>query len=208
MACARSTRIRQRFFFVSFAAAFAGSRTHLVARFCRPRSPPIPQALFLARSLVPARGHRSILNRAVNRSSSEQSRAAAAASSSPEQLQDLHYRPFLVLVALGILIRMILMLTYFPAILLHSDSARYARVGGWSIYGDFWMPAGCFWGCCARYLVSSGSQFGSSTFWDWGPALFCICRCAGWVAVFAVGAGSGDGGAGLGADAVLARSKR
>ena len=37
---------------------------------------------------------------------------------------------------------MILMLTYFPAILLHSDSARYARVGGWSIYGDFWMPAG------------------------------------------------------------------
>jgi len=34
------------------------------------------------------------------------------------------------------------MLAYFPAILLHSDSARYARIGGWPIYGDFWMPAG------------------------------------------------------------------
>jgi hypothetical protein len=33
------------------------------------------------------------------------------------------------------------MFTYYPAILLHSDSARFARVG-WSLYGDFWMPAG------------------------------------------------------------------
>jgi hypothetical protein len=77
----------------------------------------------------------------VNRSLTEEPSAGARASLS-EQWQDLRYRPFLVLVALGILIRVILMLSYFPAILLHSDSARYARVGGWSIYGDFWMPAG------------------------------------------------------------------
>ena len=66
------------------------------------------------------------------------SRAAGRPS---EQLQDLCYRPFLVLVALGIVVRTILMFTYYPAILLHSDSARFARVG-WSLYGDFWMPAG------------------------------------------------------------------
>jgi hypothetical protein len=59
-----------------------------------------------------------------------------------EQSQDLRYRPFLVLVALGILVRAILMLAYFPAILLHWDSTRYARIGEWSIYSDFWMPAG------------------------------------------------------------------
>jgi len=54
---------------------------------------------------------------------------------------DLRYRSFLVLVAVGILVRTILMLAYIPAILLHWDSARFARIG-WSIYGDFWMPAG------------------------------------------------------------------
>jgi hypothetical protein len=59
-----------------------------------------------------------------------------------EQLQDLRYRPFLVLVGLGILVRIIVMLAYFPAILLHADSPRYARIGEWSIYSDFWMPAG------------------------------------------------------------------
>jgi len=77
----------------------------------------------------------------VNQSSSEKSRAAVAAWPS-EQLRDLRYRPFLVLVALGILLRMILMLAYFPAIMLHQDSQRYARIGGSSMYGDFWMPAG------------------------------------------------------------------
>jgi hypothetical protein len=74
----------------------------------------------------------------VNKSSSDESTAALS-----EQLQsDLRYRPFVVLVVLGVLVRTVLMLAYFPAILLHSDSARYARIGGWSIYGDFWMPAG------------------------------------------------------------------
>ena len=60
------------------------------------------------------------------------------------QLADpaLRYRPFLLLLALGILVRTILMLTYFPALLLHADSARYARIGGGVMYGDFWMPAG------------------------------------------------------------------
>jgi hypothetical protein len=77
----------------------------------------------------------------VNQSSSEKSRAAVAAWPS-EQFQDLRYRPFLVLVALGILFRLILMLAYFPAIMLHQDSQRYARIGGSSMYGDFWMPAG------------------------------------------------------------------
>ena len=77
----------------------------------------------------------------MNKSSSEISRAAVSASLSA-QLRDLRYRPLLVLVALGILLRMILMLAYFPAIMLHQDSQRYARVGGWPMYSDFWMPAG------------------------------------------------------------------
>jgi hypothetical protein len=79
--------------------------------------------------------------RAVNKSSGEESRAAVAASPS-EQWQDLRYRPFLVLLTLGILVRTILMLTYFPAILLHADSPRYARIEPEAMYGDFWMPAG------------------------------------------------------------------
>ena len=79
--------------------------------------------------------------RTVNKSLSEKSGAAVTAWPS-EQSPDLCYRPFLALIALGILVRTILMLAYFPAILLHWDSARYARIGGWPIYGDFWMPAG------------------------------------------------------------------
>lgn len=77
----------------------------------------------------------------MNKSSSGESRGAVAVSPS-EQWQDLRYRPFLVLVAFGILFRLILMLAYFPAIMLHQDSQRYARIGGSSMYGDFWMPAG------------------------------------------------------------------
>jgi hypothetical protein len=48
----------------------------------------------------------------------------------------------LVLIALGIVVRTVLMFAYYPAILLHADSARYARIGGGAMYGDFWMPAG------------------------------------------------------------------
>ena len=74
----------------------------------------------------------------MNKSSIE---ASIAASGRLEQLQDLRYRPFLILITLGILVRTTLMLTYYPAILLHWDSPRFARIG-WSLYGDFWMPAG------------------------------------------------------------------
>ena len=76
----------------------------------------------------------------MNRSLSEVPVVEAAAAPS-EQWRDLRYRPFLVLVAVGIVLRTGLMFAYFPAVLIHADSARFARIG-WSMYGDFWMPAG------------------------------------------------------------------
>jgi hypothetical protein len=56
--------------------------------------------------------------------------------------QDLCYRPFISLLALGVLLRAGLMLSYFPAVMLMSDSPRYARVNGMPLFSDFWMPAG------------------------------------------------------------------
>ncbi|MBA2270126.1 MAG: hypothetical protein H0W20_05970 [Chthoniobacterales bacterium] len=57
-------------------------------------------------------------------------------------ISDLRYRPFLVLLALGVTIRVVVMMSYFPAVMLAFDSARYARVGGQPLFGDYWMPAG------------------------------------------------------------------
>ena len=54
----------------------------------------------------------------------------------------LRYRPFLVLVALAFAVRGALMVLYWPAVLLAFDSPRFARVGDWTLFGDFWMPAG------------------------------------------------------------------
>jgi hypothetical protein len=51
-------------------------------------------------------------------------------------------RLFLFLFSLGIAVRVILMILYFPAVMLWYDSPRYARIGGMPMFGDFWMPAG------------------------------------------------------------------
>ena len=57
-------------------------------------------------------------------------------------LRELSYRPFLVLLMVGLAIRVIVMVSYFPAIMLAFDSARYARVDGQPMFSDYWMPAG------------------------------------------------------------------
>src|ERR1051325_10616240 len=67
--------------------------------------------------------------------------------------QHFNYRPLLLLFVAGLSLRIILMLMYFPAVMLSFDSPRYARIdsmpmpGGVSsstaaMFGDFWMPAG------------------------------------------------------------------
>jgi hypothetical protein len=56
--------------------------------------------------------------------------------------QNLNHRPLLLLFITGVFLRAILMITYFPAVMLSYDSARYARVDSMPMFGDFWMPAG------------------------------------------------------------------
>jgi hypothetical protein len=53
--------------------------------------------------------------------------------------RDLLYRPFLILFGAGIGIRIVLLLLYFPAVMMFVDSSRYART---PIFGDFWTPGG------------------------------------------------------------------
>jgi 4-amino-4-deoxy-L-arabinose transferase-like glycosyltransferase len=43
---------------------------------------------------------------------------------------------------LGLAVRLIVMVSYFPAVMLSADSPRYARIDGQPMFGDFWMPAG------------------------------------------------------------------
>lgn len=57
-------------------------------------------------------------------------------------VDDLRYRPFLILVGLGVGVRAIVMVSYFPAVMLSFDSARYARIDAKPMFGDYWMPAG------------------------------------------------------------------
>ena len=57
-------------------------------------------------------------------------------------VDELSYKPFLVLLALGAGIRALVMALYWPAIMLSVDSPRYARVDGKPIFSDYWMPAG------------------------------------------------------------------
>lgn len=52
------------------------------------------------------------------------------------------YPPLLLIFAAGIFLRVVLMIAYFPAVMLSSDSARYARIDSMPMFGDFWMPAG------------------------------------------------------------------
>src|ERR1051325_7033873 len=52
---------------------------------------------------------------------------------------ELLYRPFLILWGAGVAIRIVLMLLYFPAVMMFVDSSRYART---PLFGDYWTPAG------------------------------------------------------------------
>src|SRR5215467_6579942 len=61
---------------------------------------------------------------------------------SPGDRRELLYKPFLILLGTGLFIRIILMLLYFPAVMIFVDSPRYARINAWPLFGDFWMPAG------------------------------------------------------------------
>ena len=54
---------------------------------------------------------------------------------------DRNYRPFYVLLTAGLLVRVALMLMYWPAVMLSFDSPRYARTWPTELFGDFWMPA-------------------------------------------------------------------
>src|SRR5437763_13611977 len=56
--------------------------------------------------------------------------------------RELRYKPFLILLGTGLFLRILLMLLYFPAIMIFVDSPRYARINSWPLFGDFWMPAG------------------------------------------------------------------
>ena len=56
--------------------------------------------------------------------------------------QNFNYPPLLLLFTTGVFLRVILMVTYFPAVMLSFDSARYARIDSMPMFGDFWMPAG------------------------------------------------------------------
>jgi 4-amino-4-deoxy-L-arabinose transferase-like glycosyltransferase len=53
----------------------------------------------------------------------------------------LRYRPFAVLLAAGVLVRIAVTALYFPAVMLSFDSARFARIND-PLFGDYWMPAG------------------------------------------------------------------
>jgi hypothetical protein len=55
---------------------------------------------------------------------------------------ELGYRPFLVLLAMGVAVRVGLTATYFPAVMESFDSPRFARAGPTGLFDDFWMPAG------------------------------------------------------------------
>jgi hypothetical protein len=51
------------------------------------------------------------------------------------------YRPFLVLLGLGIAVRIALSAMYFPAVMESFDSARFARAGPTGAFDDYWIPA-------------------------------------------------------------------
>jgi hypothetical protein len=55
---------------------------------------------------------------------------------------ELKYRPFLILISLGLILRIFLMIAYRPAVMLWIDSIRFARIDPPQFFADFWMPAG------------------------------------------------------------------
>lgn len=50
--------------------------------------------------------------------------------------------PIVWLLALALAVRIILMIAYFPSVMLWYDSIRYARIEPRALFADFWMPAG------------------------------------------------------------------
>lgn len=52
------------------------------------------------------------------------------------------YKPFLILLGAGLLIRAAVQVMYFPAWIQANDIVRFARIEPTSIFGDYWMPAG------------------------------------------------------------------
>ncbi|MFL6582932.1 MAG: hypothetical protein ACJ8KU_00280 [Chthoniobacterales bacterium] len=60
----------------------------------------------------------------------------------PAQFREVTYRPFIALISVAVVVRVIAMIAYFPAVLLSFDSPRYARIDGKALYSDYWMPAG------------------------------------------------------------------
>jgi hypothetical protein len=53
-----------------------------------------------------------------------------------------NYRPFLIVLTLGLLVRGALMIAYFPSVMLWVDAIRHVRIAPNEIFGDPWMPAG------------------------------------------------------------------
>lgn len=56
-------------------------------------------------------------------------------------LRELKWRGISLALLLGVLIRVIVGICYYPAVMLSYDAPRYARVDT-ALFGDFWMPAG------------------------------------------------------------------
>jgi hypothetical protein len=71
-------------------------------------------------------------------------------------VSDLRSPAFLTLLGLGIALRLIVMVSYFPAVMLSADSPRYARIDGQPMFGDYWMPAG--YPLVLRFLRSISDQ--------------------------------------------------
>jgi hypothetical protein len=53
------------------------------------------------------------------------------------------YKPLVAMVVIGLVLRLVTMLLYFPTVLQWVDAARFSRVGGWhGLFSDYYMPAG------------------------------------------------------------------
>ena len=72
----------------------------------------------------------------------ESNRNSDTSNAPPGNWRELLCKPFLILLGTGLLLRILLMLLYFPAVMIFVDSPRYARINSWPLFGDFWMPAG------------------------------------------------------------------
>lgn len=68
---------------------------------------------------------------------------AGQVSSAREWIKsNLSYRPFLVLLGLGIFVRLAAVVMYSPAWMQALDEVRFARISPTGIFSDYWSPAG------------------------------------------------------------------